>query len=204
MTVTKKVAIIVTSTRTPRIGPSAAAVVKELLEPEAAAANIELSVLDLATFNLPVYNEAAIPALMPNDGKFSHQHSLDWSAAIARHDAYILVQPEYNYGMAASTKNAIDYLYHEWVGKPVAIVSYGIFGGKNASEQAKTVLTGMKLRVAETRPTLGFVGNSQGPDFFPAMKEGKLGQESRDSWLRGEPKQEVLKAFTELKELLLA
>lgn len=202
MSTAKKVAIIVTSTRTPRVGPAVADVVKEVFKPAAAAANIDLSTLDVASFNLPIYDEAIIPAMVPASGTYAHQHSLDWSAAIARHDAYIFVQPEYNFGMAASTKNAIDYLFNEWTGRPVAIVSYGIFGAKNASEQVSAVLTGMKLRVAETRPSLEFVGNNKGPDLFAAMNEGKLGQESKEAWTTGEPKEQLLRAFAELQKLL--
>jgi NAD(P)H-dependent FMN reductase len=204
MSEVKKVAIIVTSTRTPRIGPTVGTLVRDIFAPAAEAANIELSIVDLATFNLPVYNEAAIPFWVPSKQQYVHPESLAWTAEIARHDAYILIVPEYNFGMSGGTKNAIDYLYNEWIGRPVAVVSYGIQGGKTASEQVSTTLKGMKLRVAETRPNLGFARATAGTDCWSAMGEGVLGEESRELWTQGENKEQLLKTFDEVRELLEA
>ena len=50
---------------------------------------------------------------------------------------YILLQ--YNWGYPAALKNAIDYLYHEWKGKPAAIISYGGHGGGKAASQLAQV-----------------------------------------------------------------
>lgn len=50
----KSIAIITLSTRTPRIGPHVAALVKSILEPEAKAASVTLASIDLADFKLPV------------------------------------------------------------------------------------------------------------------------------------------------------
>ncbi|WP_078865769.1 NADPH-dependent FMN reductase [Streptomyces sp. NRRL S-1448] len=44
------------------------------------------------------------------------------------YDAYVVVTPEYNTAPPAALTNAIDYLYAEWGGKPVAYVGYGVFG----------------------------------------------------------------------------
>jgi NAD(P)H-dependent FMN reductase len=71
-------------------------------------------------------------------------------------DGYIFVSPEYNFGIAGGVKNAIDYLYHEWIGKPVFIVTYGTKGGNHSSDNLKTTHSGIKLRVIETRPQLKF------------------------------------------------
>lgn len=46
---------------------------------------------------------------------------------------------QYNWGYPAALKNAIDYLYHEWKGKPAAIVSYGTRGGGKAAAQLQQV-----------------------------------------------------------------
>jgi NAD(P)H-dependent FMN reductase len=100
--------------------------------------------------------------------------------------------------VSGATKNAIDYLYNEWIGKPILIVTYGIMGGTNASEQLKTILTGMKLKVVETRPALGFAGG-QGPDLW-AASAGQLGEASRTAWT--ENNAELLKGFSELQAAL--
>ena len=44
-------------------------------------------------------------------------------------------QLQYNWGYPASLKNALDYLYHEWTGKPAGIISYGGHGGGKAAAQ---------------------------------------------------------------------
>jgi len=200
----KSVAIITTSTRTPRVGPHIAAFVKSLLDDAAKTNNIQLSPVDLADFKLPIYDEAIVPGMInptqEDSPRYSHSHSIAWSAEIKRHDAYVLVIPEYNYGLAGGTKNAIDYLMHEWKGKPVAIVSYGIQGGAYASEQAAHVLSNMKLRVAATKPQLQFAG-AHGPELVGAMLKGELGEATKTSWGTGKA-EEILKAFEEVRVLL--
>ncbi|KAF9878396.1 NADPH-dependent FMN reductase [Colletotrichum karsti] len=199
MSVAKKVAVIATSTRTPRVGPHVADLVRSTITKDAAESNIDVFPVAVADFNLPVFDEKALPAQVPALAKFEHAHSIAWSNEIAKYDGYVFVIPEYNYGMAGGTKNAIDYLYNEWIGKPVVIVSYGIGGGNRASEQLQGTLEGMKLRVAGTRPALAFSGGP-GPDFIAAMSKGELGEESRKEW-EGKSA-DILKAFGELKQLL--
>jgi len=38
-------------------------------------------------------------------------------------DAYVFVTPEYNHSTSAALKNAIDFLYHEWVNKAAGFVA---------------------------------------------------------------------------------
>lgn len=193
-------AIIITSTRTPRIGPKIADIVKDIVE-EADDSETKLSLVDLADFKLPIYDETVVPYQVPSQATYANEHSRRWSAEISKHDAYVLVIPEYNYGMAGSTKNAIDYLRNEWIGKPAAIISYGMTGGKNASEQVKVSLEGTEMRVSPTRPQLVFFKNDEVSDIFTAMHKGELGEKSREVWTN-ENKGDILKAFGELKEAL--
>ncbi|KAK0625492.1 flavoprotein-like protein [Bombardia bombarda] len=200
MTSSKSIAVVSMSTRTPRVGPHVAAFVKKTLDADAAASGLDLPLVDLADFKLPVYDESVVPFMVPDQATFSHAHSLAWSSEIKRHAGYVLVLPEYNFTLAGSTKNAIDYLAHEWRGKPVVIVTYGVVGGTYASEHAVHIFTNLKLRVAETKPQLAFAGN-RGPDMFAAVLEGKLGEETVKLW-GVEKSESLLKAFDELKELL--
>ncbi|KAL1964157.1 hypothetical protein VTN77DRAFT_7245 [Rasamsonia byssochlamydoides] len=206
MSAVKKIAIISTSTRTPRVGPSIAAWVHDVLQNRPDQNNdidksLELRVVSVADFNLPVFDEPVLPATVPEKASFTHEHSKRWSAEIAQYAGYIFVIPEYNYGLAGATKNAIDYLYHEWIGKPVMVISYGVQGGKRASQQLSETLELMKLKVVPTRPQLAFKGGL-GPDAYAAMNEGKLGEETKTEWTTGEIKEKVLQGFKELKELL--
>jgi NAD(P)H-dependent FMN reductase len=90
----------------------------------------------------------------------------------------------------------VDYLKNEITGKPVSIVSYGVQGGKFASEQLSGVLGGMDLLVSKTRPVLTFSGGA-GPDAFQAMSQGSLGDASRKEW-----EAEVPTLFESFKEVI--
>ena len=46
---------------------------------------------------------------------------------------------QYNWGYPAALKNALDYLYRSWNGKPAMIVSYGSHGGGKGAAQLKEV-----------------------------------------------------------------
>ncbi|KAL7902318.1 flavoprotein-like protein [Trichoderma sp. SZMC 28014] len=195
-----KIAIIITSTRTPRVGPHVASLVHNILKASPAASSSTFSIVDVDTFKLPIFDEPVVPANVPARGSFIHDHSKKWSAEISSHDAYVLIAPEYNYGVAGSTKNAIDYLKNEWDGKPAAIVTYGIQGGKLASDQIKQVLEGVGLRVSATRPQLAFAGGL-GPDAFGAVGEGKLGDASKKEW-EEKHGEEIVQSYKEILDAL--
>lgn len=126
--------VIVGSTRPGRGGISVAQWFHAI-----AAANprFDTELVDLAEVNLPLLDEPNHPRL----GKYVHAHTRRWSATIARGDVYVFVTPEYNYGMPAALKNAIDYLNAEWAMKPVGFVSYGgVSGGLRSVVQLKSVV----------------------------------------------------------------
>lgn len=141
----------------------------------------------------------------PTGPSFSHPESIAWSSAIAKHAGYILVIPEYNYGVAGATKNAVDYLMNEWKGKPVMVVSYGIQGGNLAGDQLRATLGKMGLKVVEKKVELGFSKENKDPnsgwgvDLMGAMLEGKLGDDTKGEWTKRE---EVEQAWGELVGLL--
>jgi NAD(P)H-dependent FMN reductase len=199
MTTTKNIALITASTRTPRVGPKVASLVNEIITGDAdASQNTKITHVDVADFNLPVFDETIMPAMVPQKGNFTKPHAIAWSAEIAKYDGYIFVIPEYNSGLAGGTKNAVDYLYNEWIGKGVTVISYGIFGGKAANEQLNQVLKGMKLQLTETSPALAFHDNI-GPDLWLAGA-GDLGEDTRKDIIAQSPT--ILKAFGELKGLM--
>jgi len=102
--------------------------------------NVEL--VDLADFNLPVYDEPVHPAQQI----YKHEHTKKWSASVTVADAYIFVTPEYNYSPPPSLVNALDYLYREWNYKPCGFVSYGgVSGGLRAVQAAKMQITTLKM-----------------------------------------------------------
>ncbi|KAE8376960.1 flavo protein-like protein [Aspergillus bertholletiae] len=194
-----KIALIKGSTRTPSVGTDVAEWVHSILKTETTD-TLQIERLDIADFNLPVYDEPVVPAMVPTQQQFTKEHSKKWSAAIASFQGYVFVIPEYNLGLAGGTKNAIDYLYHEWPGKPVAIISYGGRGGGNASKQLSESLEQvMKMKVLATKVLLPL---SPGSDMFSAMNEGILGQDTRKAWEADGKKELVRQAWKELKEAL--
>lgn len=194
-----KIALITGSTRTPRVGTDIANWVHEVLKSRPADA-LQISPIAIAEFNLPIYDEPVMPAMVPHMKQFTKDHSKRWSDTIRSFDGYIFVIPEYNYGLAGGTKNAIDYLYNEWPGKPVAVISYGTKGGSQANAQLSDTLSViMKMKVVETKVLLPF---AEGTDVFSAVNEGILGEESQKAWAEAGKQEEILKAFEEMKEIL--
>ena len=78
--------------------------------------------------------------LLPSMGKYQQPHTKRWAGKIASLDAFVFVSPEYNHGIPAALKNAIDFLFAEWNHKAAGFVSYGGAGGARAVEQLRLVL----------------------------------------------------------------
>src|SRR5262249_28704851 len=74
---------------------------------------------------------------------------------------------EYNRGVPAVLKNALDYAYPEWNKKPAAFVGYGSVGAARAIEQLR--LIAIELQMAPIR--IGV--HIQGADFMAVWKGGK-------------------------------
>ena len=148
-----KIQIILGSTRQGRNGDKVAAwVMKELV----AIPGAEYELLDLRDYPLPFYNEATSPASAP--GQFTNEDVRKWSEKIKEGAGYIIVTPEYNHGYPAVLKNALDYLYTEWVGKPVGFVGYGAgAGGSRAVEQLKLVVNELQMIAVRDSIALPFV-----------------------------------------------
>src|SRR4051794_18062747 len=113
-----KLLIIIASTRPGRVGLPVA----QWFEGRAREhGGFDVSVADLAEIALPFMDEPSHPRLR----RYTKQHTMAWSEIVARADAFAFVMPEYNYGLTAPLKNAIDSLHVEWAYKPLGIVSYG-------------------------------------------------------------------------------
>lgn len=107
--------------------------------------DIEVELVDIADFNLPLLDEPVPPSM----GQYSKEHTKNWSAKIAEADGYIFVTPEYNHGIPGALKNAIDFLYKEWNNKAAGFVSYGSAAGVRAVEHMRGVCA--ELQIADVR-----------------------------------------------------
>ena len=133
--------ILIASTRPGRLGPTVAQWVLE----QVPASGFEVEVLDLADFALPFLDEPR----EPSEGGYVHAHTRRWSAAVRDAEALLVVMPEYNRGYNAALKNAIDFLYAEWEGLPVACVGYGWYGARYAKAALRQTLERVKMTVVE-------------------------------------------------------
>ncbi|TVY19766.1 NAD(P)H-dependent FMN reductase C4B3.06c [Lachnellula arida] len=162
-TQTPSIAVIICSTRQPRVCPQIASFVTSTLQTlpslTSTTATATLSTIDLATWNLPMFNEPTIPSQIKDPSAYAQPHTRAWSVEISKHQAFIFVLPQYNWGYPAVLKNALDYLFHEWAGKPAMVVSYGGHGGGKAAGQLKQVLQGLRMRVLDNMPALTFPGH---------------------------------------------
>jgi NAD(P)H-dependent FMN reductase len=149
--------LIIGSTRPGRIGPQIADWLVENLPHNDGAT---YSIVDVADAKLPLFDEPIHPSM----NQYAHAHTKAWSQKIKQADGFIFLTPEYNAGYPASLKNAIDYLYHEWMNKPVMIVSYGVHGGNSAAAQLRQVAERLKMQPTATSPAFSVTHEMSGED----------------------------------------
>ena len=142
-----RVGILLGSTRPGRLGE---AVAKWVLDLARQRHDADFELVDLQEYPLPHLDEPMPPSL----GRYSHDHTKEWSKKIASFDAFVFVTPEYNHSTSGDLKNAIDYLSAEWANKSAGFVSYGSSGGVRAVEQLRLVLG--ELQVADVRAQASF------------------------------------------------
>lgn len=141
-----KIAIIIGSTRPGRNGEAVANWVYDIAKQRTDA---EFEIVDIADFNLPLYDEPVPPSM----GGYANEHTKVWSEKIASFDGYVFVTPEYNRATGGALKNAIDYLYNEWNNKAAGFVGYGSFLGARAVENLRLIMG--ELQVADVRAQVG-------------------------------------------------
>lgn len=190
-----RIGLIVCSQRSPRAGLQIGQFVLHTITEAFPASGVSL--IDLAEWNLPLYNEPDIPSQITSVDQYTHAHTKAWSKEISSHDAFIFVTPQYNWGYPASIKNAIDYLYHEWKGKPALIVSYGGHGGGKAAAQLHQVLQGVRMSPMDRRISLTF------PDKATVIRAATGGdlELAKDGGLWAEECEGIREAFGELVQL---
>lgn len=177
----KKVFIIVGSTRPGRVGRTIA---EWFYEQTKAVEGVDFELVDLADWNLPLFNEPTPPKFAP----VQHDHSKDWTAKIAEADGYVIVTAEHNHSIPAALKNALDYVYHEWGKKPVAFVSYGWSGGKMAVKHLTDITTNLEMKILPEQVNI---------TFDPAMfdEQSQLANLEKDLAPYAEAAAKVAKAF---------
>lgn len=154
------IAIIMSSTRAGRFADRPAHWIRDLA---VARGDMAVELIDLRDFPMPFFDEPASNAWVPS----RNEEAVRWQHKVAQFDGYIFVTAEYNRGVPAVLKNALDYAYPEWNRKAAACLGYGSVGGARAIEQLRLNL--IELQMAPTRAGV----HIQGPDFFDALQNGR-------------------------------
>ncbi|WP_026927765.1 NADPH-dependent FMN reductase [Granulicoccus phenolivorans] len=167
-----KIGIIVGSTRNGRAGESVGQwVAKQAAERTGA----EYELVDLAAYNLPMFDEATHP-MMANK-KYASAEVQAWSDKIDQFDGYIFITPEYNHSVPAAFKNAVDSLGSEWVGKALSLVGYGAVGGVRAIEHWRQITANFSMAVTRAEVNLSlFTDFAEGVCTPAGMQDQQLGK----------------------------
>ncbi|TIC79256.1 NAD(P)H-dependent oxidoreductase [Nocardioides sp. GY 10127] len=157
-----KIGVVIGSVRKGRRGASVAEWVAEAAKQRD---GVEVSVVDLAEYNVPILDEETLPMMAGKS--YADAGVQAWSAAIDECDAYVFVTPEYNHGVPGAFKNAVDSLGPEWVGKTVAFVSYGADGGVRATEQWRQIMVNFQMYDVRGFVALGLFSDFGESGFAP-------------------------------------
>src|SRR3979409_1778131 len=88
----------------------------------------DFEIVDLRDYPMPFFEEKAPLHQAPPQNEVA----LRWGKKVASLDGYIFVTAEYNHGIPAVLKNAVDYLFSEIQRKPATFLGYGGTGAARA------------------------------------------------------------------------
>jgi Predicted flavoprotein len=151
---------VISTTRAARFGHKPAQWIRDIA---AERDDMEIEIVDLRDFPMPFFDEVASNAWVPSQNAVAQR----WQKKIGGFDGFIFVTAEYNHGLPAALKNALDYAYPEWNKKAAAFVGYGSVGGARAIEQLRLVAAELQLATVRTGVYI------QGADFMAVWKDGK-------------------------------
>ena len=103
-----KIAIILGSTRSQANGRALFNHLKLIIDQLPTHSPIHYQFLDLANYQLPLFDEPEPPMANPHRELPANQQQ--WLTDMASADSYIILTPEYNHAMPAGLKNAFDFL----------------------------------------------------------------------------------------------
>ena len=158
-----KIGVIISSTRPTRFGDKPA---KWIAGHAAARADIDVEIVDLADYQLPLFDAPASDFWMPTPNEVAAK----WQAKLNEFDGYIIVVAEYNRSITGALKNAIDWAYKPFIRKAVGYVGYGSVGGARAIEHLRNIM--VELQAVPVRHAVHIGGS----DFIPIM----MGQQTWD------------------------
>ena len=108
-----------------------------------ATEGVEVELLDLKSFDVPLLTSATVPGAAQR--QYDSEAVTAWSQAVDACDGFVFLTAEYNHSVPGAFKNALDSLGPEWWGKAVAFLSYGADGGVRAVEHWRTIVANMGM-----------------------------------------------------------
>jgi len=132
------IAIVIGTTRATRFGDKPA---RWLFDVASKRDDLTAELVDLRDYPMPFFDEPATNLRIPSENEVAQR----WQKKIAEFDGYVFVTAEYNHGVPAVLKNALDYAYPEWNRKAAACVGYGGVGAARAIEQLRLILVELQL-----------------------------------------------------------
>ena len=154
-----RIALIIGSTRPTRFADKPAA---WMLAQMQARDDLEVELVDLRDFDLPLFDEMASNMWMPS----KDPRAVAWQKKLAGFDGYVFVVAEYNDSITGALKNALDQAYVEWVRKPMTAIAYGSMGGARALEHLRGIAVELQMVPLRHAVHIG------GADFFKVSPIG--------------------------------
>lgn len=120
--------------------------------------DLEIKIIDINDFNLPIYNQDIDAASFPDNAK-------KLAEILKEYDAWLISTPEHNYSMPSAVKNIIDFVSRAPDNKPnfglfsnktIALMSASPspFGGFKALKHLREILTGLGSMVVPAQFSL--------------------------------------------------
>lgn len=161
-----KILVVLGSVREGRVAESVSNIISEVLRDK----GHEVVMADFKSMPLPFVNGG-----VPSDPSFSPQDEnvRKWTQMVADADSVVIASPEYNHGIPAVLKNAIDWVYGPWENKNVTLVTYGWGGAPFTITHLNDVLGHLKANVSENTAQLFFMKDLQ-PDGQPIGESAKM------------------------------
>jgi NAD(P)H-dependent FMN reductase len=137
-----QIGVILGSTRMGRFADKPAEWVMDLARKRE---GVTFEMVDLRDYPMPFFDQPKSPLREPSRNEAAQR----WAQKVAGLDGFVFVTGEYNHGIPAVLKNALDHVYAEFNRKPATFVGYGNAGGARAIEQLRLML--VELQVAPLR-----------------------------------------------------
>jgi NAD(P)H-dependent FMN reductase len=158
-----RIGIVVGTTREGRFSEKPAAWISRIAA-QRTDLDLDFELIDLRDYPLPFFNEPQSPLW----GPAKNPAAVRWAAKLSPLAGFILVTAEYNHGVPAVLKNALDYAYGEFVRKPVAFVGYGGAGAARSIEQLRLVAAELQMVSVRSAVHIGVA------EFLAVWQQGKV------------------------------